>query len=94
MLTAGFAAGIAKLRDLAAGGTVALMCAEAVPWRCHRFLVADALTARGAQVAHITSAKRAAPHRMTPFAVVKGTNVTYPGEDAAEVPLVTRASSK
>jgi uncharacterized protein (DUF488 family) len=83
MLTAEFETGLSKLHDLAAEGTVALMCAEAVPWRCHRSLVADALTARGAHVAHITSATRAAAHRMTPFAVVKGTSVTYPGEDAA-----------
>ncbi len=91
MLTADFAAGLAKLRDLAAEGTVALMCAEAVPWRCHRSLVADALTARGAHVAHITSARPAAPHRMTPFAVVEGTTVSYPGGDAAGTPLGTRA---
>lgn len=91
MLTPDFATGLAKLRDLAGEGTVALMCAEAVPWRCHRSLVADALTARGAHVSHITSAKRAAPHRMTSFAVVSGTSVTYPGEDGAGVPLATRA---
>jgi 3-methyladenine DNA glycosylase/8-oxoguanine DNA glycosylase len=89
MLTTDFETGLHELHDLAAEGTVALMCAEAVPWRCHRSLVADALTARGAHVAHITSAKRAATHRMTPFAVVKGTTVTYPGEDAAGVPLAT-----
>ena len=79
------------MRALTAEGSVALMCAEAVPWRCHRSLVADALTARGAHVEHITSAKRSTPHRMTAFAVVKGTRVTYPGEDPAGVRLATRA---
>ena len=53
--------------------------------------VADALTARGAQVQHIMSAKHSAPHRMTAFAVVKRTRVTYPGDDPAGMPLVTRA---
>lgn len=79
MLTDDFAAGLAKLSELMAGGTVALMCAEAVPWRCHRSLVADALTARGVEVEHIASTTRATPHRMTPFARVEGTRVTYPG---------------
>lgn len=88
MQTADFEAGLAKLRALAATAPVAIMCAEAVPWRCHRSLVADALTARGARVDHVTSAHRASPHRITPFAVVDGTRVTYPA-DAGEV-LATR----
>jgi uncharacterized protein (DUF488 family) len=58
---------------------IALMCAEAVPWRCHRSLIADALTARGIPVYHIMSEKHANPHRLTPFARVKGTAVIYPG---------------
>ena len=82
MLTEDFESGLAKLRALTAEGSVALMCAEAVPWRCHRSLVADALTARGAHAEHITSAKRSTPHRVTTFAVVKGARVTYPGEGA------------
>ncbi len=81
MQTEDFEVGLAKLHELAAGKQIALMCAEAVPWRCHRSLVADALTVRGARVDHITSVKRAAEHRMTPFAVVSGTRVTYPAED-------------
>jgi uncharacterized protein (DUF488 family) len=79
MLTEGFEAGLTELRGLVADETVALMCAEAVPWRCHRSLVADALTARGALVEHITSPTRATPHRLTDFAHVEGTHVTYPG---------------
>ncbi len=87
MQTADFEAGLAKLGALAEGRNVALMCAEAVPWRCHRSLVADALTARGVHVEEIASAKRATSHRMTPFAVVKNRYVTYPAEDAEGTPL-------
>jgi uncharacterized protein (DUF488 family) len=90
MLTEGFEAGLAKLRELADGRAVALMCAEAVPWRCHRSLVADALTARGARVEHIARATRATPHRMTPFARVRGVRVTYPGEAAAAASTSSR----
>ncbi|GEL73228.1 DUF488 family protein [Myxococcus virescens] len=78
MLTGEFESGLAELRELVVEGTVALMCAEAVPWRCHRSLVADALTVRGAQVEHITSRTRSTPHRMTDFAHVDGTRLTYP----------------
>jgi 3-methyladenine DNA glycosylase/8-oxoguanine DNA glycosylase len=89
MLTEGFEAGLATLRAAIADGTSALLCAEAVPWRCHRSLIADALTARGAHVAHITGAHRASPHRMTSFAHVEGTRVTYPGDPGGA--LATRA---
>lgn len=78
-----FEIGLRKLRELAAEGTVALMCAEAVHWRCHRSLVADALTVRGATVEHIASATRSSPHRLTPFARVEGRRVTYPGSPGA-----------
>ena len=91
MLTEDFAGGLRELRGLAADGTVALMCAEAVPWRCHRSLVADALTVRGARVEHITSPRRATPHRLTPFARVDGQRIVYPGEGAPE-PSDSRAS--
>jgi 3-methyladenine DNA glycosylase/8-oxoguanine DNA glycosylase len=78
MATPGFEAGLGELRALAGRGAVALMCAEAVPWRCHRSLVADALTARGARVEHITGPRRASSHRLTPFAEVEGDAVSYP----------------
>jgi uncharacterized protein (DUF488 family) len=81
MLTDDFERGLAELEALAAEGTVCLMCAEAVPWRCHRSLVADALTVRGADVEHITGPGQSHPHRLTPFAHVEGTRITYPGED-------------
>lgn len=95
MQTPDFESGLEELRALAAGGTVAVMCAEAVPWRCHRSLVADALTARGATVEHVSGPSRASPHRMTPFAEVRGGRVTYPGDDpgddAPSERLATRA---
>jgi uncharacterized protein (DUF488 family) len=80
MLTESFELGLTKLRALADGRTVALMCAEAVPFRCHRSLVADALTVRGAQVQHITSKTHASAHRLTPFIHVDGICITYPGD--------------
>jgi uncharacterized protein (DUF488 family) len=59
---------------------VAIMCAEAVPWRCHRSMISDALVARGAGVEHIMSPTHIEPHRLTSFARVEGMRVTYPGE--------------
>jgi uncharacterized protein (DUF488 family) len=56
------------------------MCAEAVPWRCHRSMIADALTARGIAVEHIMSPAKRSPHKMTSFARVDGTRVTYPAD--------------
>jgi 3-methyladenine DNA glycosylase/8-oxoguanine DNA glycosylase len=90
MLTEEFELGLAKLQELVEKGYVVLMCAEAVPWRCHRFLVADALTARGARVEHMTSAKRASPHVMSTFAEVNGARITYPSEHPAGGRLATR----
>jgi uncharacterized protein (DUF488 family) len=57
------------------------MCAEAVPWRCHRSLIADALTIRGVAVREIRSATRTALHKLTPFARVDGLRITYPASD-------------
>jgi 3-methyladenine DNA glycosylase/8-oxoguanine DNA glycosylase len=91
MLTDDFERALAELRALAAEGTVALMCAEAVPWRCHRSLVADALTARGAHVEDIIGSSHPTPHRLTAFAKVADGRVTYPGEDADGARLTTRA---
>lgn len=80
MLTDEFETGLSELRAETDRGLVALMCAEAVPWRCHRSLVADALTVREASVEHIMGSARAAPHHLTSFAEARGTSVTYPGE--------------
>lgn len=78
LLTAEFEIGLAELRVLAEHGRVALMCAEAVPWRCHRSLIADALQVRGIPSAEIVGPTRLQPHRLTPFAHVHGTVLTYP----------------
>jgi len=59
---------------------VAIMCAEALPWRCHRSLIADALLVRGFQVTDIFDAGKSQPHSLTTFAKVDGEQVTYPGE--------------
>jgi uncharacterized protein (DUF488 family) len=84
MQTTEFAEGLEELRALTAAGPVALMCAEAVPWRCHRSLVADALLVRGVPSRDIQSLTRAEPHKLTSFAVVDGLTITYPPEpDAA-----------
>jgi uncharacterized protein (DUF488 family) len=80
MQTPEFERGLQQLLDLAAAERVAIMCAEAVPWRCHRSLIADALLARGVAVEEIIGAGRARAHQMTPFAKVSGERVTYPSE--------------
>jgi uncharacterized protein (DUF488 family) len=79
MQTDDFNNGIETLIEIAREKTVAIMCSEAVPWRCHRSLVGDALLARGFQVEDIYSMTSCKPHTMTPWAVVHGTNITYPG---------------
>ena len=84
MQMAAFSESLAKLIELASGGPTAIMCAEAVPWRCHRSLIADALTARGIEVEHILSASSRKPHTYTPFARVDGQSVTYPGLPLSE----------
>jgi uncharacterized protein (DUF488 family) len=78
MQTPAFAESLAALLELADRRRTAIMCAEAVPWRCHRSLIADALTVRGLTVRHIMSATAAELHRLTPWASVDGTSVTYP----------------
>jgi uncharacterized protein (DUF488 family) len=78
MQTATFAESLDRCIELATRERVVLMCAEAVPWRCHRSLIADALVVRGIRVAEITSAVRTRPHSLTPWARVTGTRITYP----------------
>ena len=88
MQTPEFAAGLDALLALArAAGTTAIMCAEAVPWRCHRSLIADALTARGIRVEHLLGVKRAEPHVLTSFARVSGSRVTYPAPAPLALPF-------
>lgn len=78
MQTPAFEAALRDLIALAGESRVAIMCAEAVPWRCHRSLIADALVARGCDVAHIMSDTKANPHTITKFAHIEGPRVTYP----------------
>lgn len=72
---------IADLEKLATGQRVAIMCAEAVPWRCHRSLISDALVVRGDEVRHITGMQEPSPHHLTPFARVQDGRLTYPPPD-------------
>jgi endonuclease III len=78
MLTPEFEHSLHDLLGRARGQRTALMCAEAVPWRCHRSLIADALAVRGIAVEHILSAARTQPHHLRPWACVQGTRITYP----------------
>lgn len=75
-----FLEGLDRLIEAAERTPTAMMCAEAVPWRCHRSLIADALVVRGWQVLDIMSASTATPHKLTPFAKVNGTAISYPPE--------------
>jgi uncharacterized protein (DUF488 family) len=78
MATPQFAAAVDRLAELGAARDVAFMCAEAVPWRCHRSLIADALLVRGVEVGHIVGRGAAKPHELTSFARVEGGRITYP----------------
>lgn len=80
MQTAEFADALEQLMRSSGEKRTAIMCAEAVPWRCHRSLVADALQVRGVPVVEILSATSYRVHRLTPFAHVEGTRITYPPE--------------
>lgn len=86
MQTPEFAASLAQLIESATHGRVAIMCAEAVPWRCHRSLIGDALLARGVRVEHIQGPTRCSPHRLTPWATVTGTRVAYPSAAVSAPP--------
>jgi uncharacterized protein (DUF488 family) len=78
MQTEEFEKRLEELMELAKEVRVTIMCAEAVPWRCHRSLIADALLVRGFQVKHIISPTSLQVHKITPFAKVDGARITYP----------------
>jgi uncharacterized protein (DUF488 family) len=82
MQTQGFSNGLEQLIAMSHAKRTAIMCAEAVPWRCHRSLVADALLVRGIPVIEILSETSRRDHTLTPFAHVEGTRITYPPEQA------------
>ena len=78
MQTPPFAASLEEAIVLGSKERIALMCAEAVPWRCHRSLIADALLVRGIAAEDISSPTRRSSHKLTPFARTRGTAITYP----------------
>ena len=78
MATPPFAAGLATLIDIAAASPTAIMCAEAVPWRCHRSLIADAMMLKGWRVRDILSGAPASEHKLTSFLKVVNGEPTYP----------------
>lgn len=80
MQTDEFKEGIEKLIEIAHHKVVVIMCAEAVPWRCHRSLIGDALLVRYIQVEDIYSKTSIKPHILTPWAVVKDLEITYPSK--------------
>jgi uncharacterized protein (DUF488 family) len=84
MQTNEFLVGLERLQKLAVTRPTAIMCAEAVPWRCHRSLIADALVVRDFPVKDIMTASRAQEHKLTPFARVRGLRITYPTDKSAK----------
>ncbi len=74
-----YVAAIDALLALLTDRRCAVMCAEAVPWRCHRSLIGDAMIVRGVEVRHIMGPDKFTAHRLTPFARVDGSRITYPG---------------
>jgi len=92
MQTPEFRRALKNLIAMAKKERVAIMCAEALPWRCHRSLIADALLARGVRVEDIFSLTSTRPHRLTPFAHVFGTEVTYPDLPFAEQESTEKSS--
>jgi uncharacterized protein (DUF488 family) len=81
METPAFAAGLEELMQAARQQPTTTMCAEAVPWRCHRSLISDALLARGWEVIDVMNVGKSSGHKMTKFARVEGTGVWYPAEE-------------
>lgn len=84
MQTDEFKEAVEELLDISQEEATVIMCAEAVPWRCHRRLVGDAMLVREVPVTDIISEKKAEPHRLTPFASVDGLEVTYPKKPESE----------
>ncbi|HEX5548858.1 MAG TPA: DUF488 domain-containing protein [Ktedonobacterales bacterium] len=80
MQTAAFQDALEALIQMSHHKRVAIMCAETLPWRCHRSLVADALSVRGIPVVEILSEGSYRMHTLTPFAQVDGTRISYPPE--------------
>ncbi len=89
MQTPEFRQALDKIISMAHRTKVTLMCAEAVPWRCHRLLIADALTVAGYKVEHIIGKGRRLPHTLTSSAHIDGDRLTYPstgGQNEGNLP--------
>ena len=86
MQSPAFETGLDQLTALARAVPTAIMCAEAVPWRCHRSLVSDALVNRSWEVIHILATSRADRHRLTAFARIDGDRITYPASSVDSPP--------
>jgi uncharacterized protein (DUF488 family) len=80
MQTEAFRSALADVVGWAEAKRTVLMCAEAVPWRCHRSLIADALVVKGFAVLHVVAAHDLRPHKPTPFAYMEGERIMYPGQ--------------
>jgi len=78
MQTEEFTKGVDQLIELAQSIQACIMCAEVLPWRCHRWLIADVLSIRGVQAEHIMTIKTRTKHSLTRFALVKDSQITYP----------------
>jgi uncharacterized protein (DUF488 family) len=94
MQTPEFEQSLVELIQLAKQDRIVIMCAEAVPWRCHRSLIADALLVRGIHTEDIMSPTRRQAHTLTPFAKVRGTTIAYPAgasQSTPKKPSVKRA---
>jgi uncharacterized protein (DUF488 family) len=87
MQTPEFSESFEEAIRLAKQDRIVLMCAEALPWRCHRSLIADALLVRGIRTEDIMSATRRQVHTLTPFAQVRGTTIAYPAESSSAIPM-------
>ena len=92
LATPEFAAGLDALLGLAAETRIALLCAEALWWRCHRRLIADALVVRGYSVEHILASGATVMHQLTPFARLDGLHISYPAAEALAAESPTGAS--
>jgi uncharacterized protein (DUF488 family) len=86
MQSAAFSESIELLAAMSGSRDTAVMCAETVPWRCHRALIADALVVRGIPVQHLLSVSKATTHALPDFAKVEGLRITYPGLDDEPAP--------
>lgn len=98
MQSAEFVDGVDQVIALGDSKRCALMCAEAVPWRCHRSMIADALLVRGVGVEDIIGPGGRKPHKLTPFAKVDGQQLTYPppetdDDDSIETPAAQSEST-